>query len=100
MIVELNLHVACINEPIELTSVCCSLSSFADRSHQLAGRNGVKPLHDPGNELLLKRLEAAEGIARQANEELLAAYRRAEAAEQEGASHQATKQDLKVMSRA
>ena len=63
----------------------------------MAGKNGVKPWHDTGQARLTKQLEAAEAVAKQANEELLAAYRRAEAAETEGNSHHATRQELKVM---
>lgn len=76
--------------------MCCSASSFAEKSQQLAGKNGVKAWHDTGQALLTQQLEAAQEVAKQANEELLAAYKRAEAVENEANSHVATKQELKV----
>ena len=75
----------------------CSASSPVERNQQLAGKNGVKPWHDTGQAQLTKQLAAAEAVAEQANEELLAAYKRAEAAETEANSHHVTKTELKVM---
>lgn len=60
------------------------------------GRNGIKPLHDPGGEALTQQLQAAEAVAKQAKEDLLAAYRRADLAEADAACHQTTKEHLKV----
>ena len=57
----------------------------------------MKPWHDTGQAQLTKQVEAAEAVAKQANEELLAAYRRAEAAETEAKSHHVTRLELKVM---
>lgn len=73
-----------------------SAASSVEGNRHLAGRNGIKHLHDPGGDILAKQLEAAEAVVKQANEELLQAYKRAQAAESEAAAHQATKLRLRV----
>lgn len=69
---------------------------MAAGSLQLASRNLAKPWNDSSAEAMTKQLAASEAVARQAKEELLSAYSRAEIAEQEAARHQATKKELKV----